>query len=94
MGVFELHSTDQVRDLVPGTERRRPVGDGQSGIIAGYEGASNDENERPAGKDQSQPVVVPVVQCGDGFQNRVPLVQQTAGPPIEFRILADYINDR
>src|SRR6266568_1675540 len=69
MDVLKPHSTHQLRNLVPGAERRWPVRYGQSGVIAGYQRASNEEQKSPAGKGHRKPVVPLVIRSGDELQN-------------------------
>src|ERR1700736_5299889 len=69
MDVLKLHPAHQLRNLVPGAERRWPVRYGQSGVIAGYQRASNEEQKSPAGEGHRKPVVPFVIRSGDEFQN-------------------------
>jgi len=88
MGVL-IHSTDQVRDLVPRTDDVASRG-GQSGIIAVTRApAMMRTNVR--GKDQSEPVMVLVASVAMAFRFVFLLVPQVGGSP-SVRILADYIN--
>src|SRR4029077_9992682 len=69
MDVLKPHSTHQLRNLVPGAERRWPVRYGQSGVIAGYQRASDEEQKSPAGKGHRKPMVPLVIRSGDELQN-------------------------
>ncbi len=72
MGVFELHSTHKFWDLVPGSKRSRPVGNGEASIIAADESSGDDEKKSPAGENYGEAVKTAIVCCSDGFQSRAP----------------------
>ena len=72
MGVLELHSTHQARNFVEGTEGCGPVGDGQAGIVAGHQGAGNDEKKGRARGEDGKAVERGVVWCRSGLQKWTP----------------------
>lgn len=74
MGVLEFHATDKFRNLVPGAERGRPVGNGEASVVAGDEGAGDDQEKRPTGQDYGEAVKPGIVIGGDGFQSDAPWV--------------------
>ena len=71
VGVLELHAADQMRNLVQRTERSRPVGDGQAGIIAGHQRPGNDEKKSHARHKDGKPMMGAVVRYGNGLQKRL-----------------------
>jgi len=68
MGVLELHSANQVWDLVQRAKGSGPVGNRQPSIIACDQSASDDEQKCPTCQETSKPVEGPVVRCDDTFQ--------------------------
>jgi len=70
--VLELHTADEPGDLVERAERGRPVGDGESGIVAGDQCSGDDEEKRPAGENDREAVQLAIIRSGDGFQSRAP----------------------
>ena len=74
MRVFELYSANEFRDFIEGAKRGRPVGHGQSGIVAGDESSSDDQEKCPAGEYDCEAVEAAIIRrIGDGVQNRAPL---------------------
>jgi hypothetical protein len=69
MAVLVLHATHHVRHFVERSEARRPVGDGQSRIIAGDKRPGNNEDKRDAGGEDGEAVQPAVVRDFDAFQN-------------------------
>ena len=71
MGVLKFYAADQMRDLVERTERSRPIGDGEAGIIAGHQRAGNDEKKGHHRRKDGEAMVGPVVRHGNGLQKRL-----------------------
>ncbi len=86
MRVLELHAADEFRNLVPGSERGRPVGNGQAGVVAGDERSGNDQKKSPAGEHDREPMMPAIVGCRDGFQSSAPWVRKVTeagiAPPL------------
>ena len=72
VSVLELHAADEFGDFIERAERSRPVGDGESGVVAGDQGSGDDKEKRPAGEDDGEAVKAAIVSCGDGFQSWAP----------------------
>jgi hypothetical protein len=49
VGVLEFHAAHELGNLVPGTERCGPVGNRETGIIAGDESTGDDQEKSPTG---------------------------------------------
>lgn len=76
MCMLELYAADQLRNLVEGSERSRPVRNRQPSVVAGDKCAGNDEKKYPAGKYDRESVQPAIVRCGDGFQNDASSVRE------------------
>jgi hypothetical protein len=70
--MLELDSTDKLGNLIERAEGGRPVGDRESGIVAGDQSPSDDEEKRPAGKNDGEAVKAAIIRCGYGIQSRAP----------------------
>ena len=75
MGVLVLHSAHHGRQPVERTKRGWPVGHRQAGIIAGHQGAGDDEQKCGPGKNYGKAMVRRVVSdtIRSRRQNRLPI---------------------
>ena len=71
MAVFEFDATHHVGNLVNGSERGRPVGNGKPGVVAGDQGSSDDQKKRGARGKDSEGVVGAIVRFGQGVQSLI-----------------------
>jgi hypothetical protein len=62
MGVLESHATHEMGNLVERTERSRPIGDREAGVIAGDKRAGNDQQKSRAGSEDSKSMKCAVVR--------------------------------
>src|SRR6266478_639136 len=74
MAVLESNAAYHVRHLVERTERSRPIGNGETRIVAGDQGSGNDEHKRGRSREYSETVQRTIVPCGNGLQRRLPWV--------------------
>jgi hypothetical protein len=74
MGMLEFHAANELGNLVPGTERCRPVGNREAGIVAGNQSTGNDQEKSPAGENDGEAVKPGIVVGCDGFQSSAPWV--------------------
>jgi hypothetical protein len=61
VGVLVLHPADHRRQLVKRTEGSWPIGDRQAGIVAGDQGAGDDQKERGPSENYGEAVVRRIV---------------------------------
>ena len=55
-----------------GAEGCGPVGDGEPGVVAGDQGAGNDEYKSRARSEDSEAVVRGIIRCGKSLQRFTP----------------------
>jgi hypothetical protein len=69
MAMFVSHATNHLRHFVEGTERGRPVGDGQAGVIACDQCSGNNQDKGGAGGENGEAVESAMVRDFDAFQD-------------------------
>jgi hypothetical protein len=69
MSMFVLDAANHLRDFVKGTKTGRPVGDRQTGVIAGDESSGNDQEQSGAGGEDGKAVQSAMVWNFDAFQD-------------------------
>ena len=72
MAVLELHPANHVRHLVEGTECGWPIWYGEARVVTGDKGASHNQQERDAGREDGKPMQRAIVRRSDGFQKQTP----------------------
>ena len=72
MSVLESDAAHHMRDLVERTERGWPIGNRETGIVAGDQGSGNDQHKRGGGGKYSEAVQPAIVRCWNGLQTRLP----------------------
>jgi hypothetical protein len=60
--VLKLYPADHLWNLEQMAKARRPVGDGQSGVVAGHEPACNDQQESQRGNKNSKAMMSGVIR--------------------------------
>lgn len=81
--MFKFNSANHLRHFVEGAEGSGPVGDGQSGVIAGDQRSGDDQDQGGAGGKDGEAMQATMVRDFDAFQDS-PLGNERLALPSAF----------